>query len=114
MFDTNTKISDLWPQVARITIKAVQEYRSAFGMFHDNQTATYTPERPAEFLVKCVNNDCTAEYFDLFLVVAGMPHKRETYKTGTLECRGNEARDHNNSCPCKLEYEVTIEYNQEE
>lgn len=107
---TTTRISELWPRVARITIEAHQTYRSAFGVFEKDMHGHYVPNHTAEFLFECRNNDCTVGYFDLGPVVSSMCAHNETYREGTMECRGNEAKDHNNRCPCRLEYRVTVDY----
>ena len=108
---TTTRISELWPSVAKIAIETHQTYRSAFGVYERDTPGRYDPDFAAEFLFDCINTDCTVGYFDLFPSVAGMALRRETHKSGTMECRGNEAPDHSNRCPCVLEYKITIEYN---
>lgn len=107
---TTTRISELWPSVAKIEIKTHQTYRSAFGVYERDTPGRYEPDRPAEFLFDCINTDCTVGYFDLFSSVAGMALRRETHKSGTMECRGNEAPDHDHHCPCTLDYSIEIEY----
>lgn len=108
---TDKRIHDLWPAVTMIKIHTEQTYRSAFGLFTHESTGTYFPDFAANFHVDCINKDCTVGYFDLFPSVAGMALRRETHKSGTMECRGNEAPEHSNRCPCVLEYKITIEYN---
>lgn len=107
---TTTRISELWPQVVRIEIETHQTYRSAFGVYERDIPGRYTPDFAAEFLFQCINDDCTVGYFDLFSSVAGMALRRETHKSGTMECRGNEAPDHDHHCPCTLDYSIEIEY----
>lgn len=107
---TDTLISKSWEHVAKIEISTSQVYRSAFGVQTDVRSEILTPDRPANFQVKCINNDCTFEYFDLFDKVAGMAVHRIEKATGTLRCKGKEAKDHDNSCPCELDYEINIEY----
>ena len=107
---TKIRIQELWPDVSKIEIMAKQTYISAFGRFEDENTGTYRPDFAANFPFKCINIDCTAEYFDLYDVVSSMAVRHIEHSTGTLKCRGNEAKDHDNSCPCKLDYEVKIEY----
>ena len=86
-------------------------YPSAFDIRPDEwHTAVYEPDFAANIHVDCYNNDCTVGYFDLWSVVSGMYHNDETCREGTMECRGNEAKDHNNRCPCRLEYRVTVDY----
>lgn len=107
---TSCRISELWPCVAKIEINAKQTYTSAFGVFTDDKTGIFKPDYTANFHFKCRNNDCTAEYFDLYDVVASMVAHRQPHSTGTLWCRGHEAKDHDNNCPCRLDYEIVIDY----
>ncbi len=110
---TDKTIHDLWPCIRRIEIHALVKY-PAFNVQPKDWTAVYQPDFAATFHFDCRNDECTVGYFDLYSVVANMSAHHVVSSSGILECRGNEARDHNNSCPCKLEYEVTIEYNLEE
>lgn len=106
-----TKISKYWPNVAKITIRAKQTYVSAFGRSEKEQTSTHLPDFSADFHFKCINGDCTMEYFDLGNVVSNMIAHHETLATGTLECLGKEAIDHPlNRCPCILDYDIKIDY----
>lgn len=107
---TERTIRELWPNVAKIEIRAKQTYRSAFGVFTDDETGVYKPDFVANFPFKCVNNDCTMEYFYLNGEVANMAAHHVEHATGKLDCRGNEADDHDNRCPCELEYDIRIEY----
>ena len=109
---TDTLISELWGHVAKIEISTSQVYRSAFGVQTDERSQILTPDRPANFPVKCINNDCTFEYFDLYDQVADMVEQHCEQSAGTLHCKGKEAKDHDNSCPCELDYEINIEYKQ--
>ena len=104
-------IRDLWPKAARIEVHYKRTYPSVFDISPDGwHTAVYKPDHAANIHVDCYNTDCTVGYFDLWSVVSGMYHNDETYREGTMECRGNEAPDHSNRCPCILEYQITIEY----
>lgn len=107
---TDKRIHDLWPAVTMIKIHTEQTYRSAFGLFTHESTGTYFPDFAANFHVDCINKDCTVGYFDLWPVVSSMCAHSETCLEGALECRGNEARDHRHPCPCRLEYQIEIEY----
>lgn len=113
MYDyTNTKICELWPHVVKIEIKAKKAYRSALNVHEREEKAVYAPEFSANFLFRCMNDDCTEEYFNLYGKVSSMVAHHEEYAKGTLSCEGNEAKDHSNSCPCVLEYEINILYEQ--
>lgn len=106
-----TRISKYWPDVARIEIKAKQTYVSAFEKTEREMSSRHMPDFSANFHFKCINGDCTAEYFDLSNVVSSMAAHHETERTGKLECIGREAKDHPlNRCPCELDYEIRIEY----
>lgn len=108
---TDILISKLWPHVAKIVIHAKQTYVSAFGKFEDEKTSTHLPDFAANFHFRCINRDCTMEYFDLDSAVSNAIAHRQEHATGTLECRGKEAEDHPlNRCPCTLDYDITIEY----
>lgn len=106
-----TKISKYWPQVAKIEIKAKQTYVSAFGKFEQELTSSHLPDFAANFMFRCINKDCTMEYFDLYSAVSMAIAQHKDHAAGTLECLGKEAEDHPlNMCPCKLDYEIKIEY----
>lgn len=110
---TKIRINELWPEVAKIVIQTKQIYVSAFGKFEDEKPvrSTYTPDRPANFFIRCINRDCTMKYFDLDSAVSSMIAHHQEHATGTLECQGKEAEDHPlNRCPCTLDYNITIEY----
>ena len=111
MFDyTNSRICELWPKVVRIEISVTQTYPSAFKTFSEGYKAVFTTDSKANFNFRCINDDCTDGNFDLYGVVSGMAAHRIEHSTGTLTCEGNEAKDHDNRCPCILEYEINIEY----
>lgn len=106
-----TRISKYWPNVAKIEIKAKQTYVSAFGRSEREMSSRHLPDFAANFQFKCINRDCTMEYFDLFNEVSTAVASHKTKSIGTLECLGKEADDHLlNKCPCTLDYEINIEY----
>ena len=108
---TEKIICELWPKAARIEVSYKRTYPSVFDLRPDEwRTVSYVPDFDANIPIDCYNTDCTVGYFDLWSVVSGMYHNGETFCEGTMECRGNEAPDHSNRCPCTLHYEITIEY----
>lgn len=107
---TDILISKFWPKVEKIEIRTKQTYRSAFGVFTKEQTGHYKPDFAANFPFRCINIDCTSKDFDLFNQVSSAIAQHKEVSSGTLKCEGREAEDHNHSCPCELEYEITIEY----
>ena len=111
---TSQMIGELWPNVTEIRIETHQVYRSAFGVLTDGEHGThglFKPDSTANFHFKCINRDCTMEFFDLHNAVSSTIEHHQEHVTGTLECRGKEAKDHPlNRCPCTLDYDITIEY----
>ena len=108
------KISELFPNVLKITIAYKRTYISAIEKYADENTleANYQPSFASEFNIACLNIDCTNRDFDLYSEVSTMIANNREKKEGTMLCNGNEARDHNNSCPCRLDYEITITYDE--
>lgn len=106
----NYRIYELYPNVEKITIKYEQEYLSAFGKFREESSHEYQKNFVAEFNIKCINRDCTNKWFDLYPEVSYMIAHNEKFSSGSLKCVGNEANDHNNKCPCVLNYTIQIEY----
>lgn len=106
------RISELFPNVSKIAIAYKRTYISAMGKQEDENiiVANYQPSFVSEFIISCLNNDCTEREFDLYSEVSLMIAHNEAKKNGTMLCNGNEASDHKHSCPCRLEYEITITY----
>lgn len=106
------KISELFPNVSKITLAYKRTYISAMGRQADKKMlkANYQPSFVSEFNIACLNIDCTGRGFDLYSEVSSLIAHNEAKKIGTMSCNGNEARDHKHSCPCRLDYEITITY----
>lgn len=106
------RIEELYPNVKRITIRYRREYFSAFGLIKDQESvsAVYQPSFECNFVIECINRDCTQNEFDLCAQVGDMIINKETQRQGKLRCQGHEAKDHSSDCPCMMEYEIEITY----
>lgn len=107
----NQLIGDVYPTVKKIEIKYSVEYRSFAGVSRKDGALQYDATKPNIFEVDCPNRDCTIGYFDLKSEVIGMIQSKTTEKTGTYNCVGDEAYDHEGfSCGSILCYTITIIY----
>lgn len=103
-------ISDIWADVTSIGISYKAVYTSAFGVLERKDAIRYNSDNPADFHIDCPNSDCTRGYFDLYPIVAQIISQHKTSEIGYMNCIGEEAKDHSNSCPTKLEYAICVEY----
>lgn len=104
-------ISDCYPAVESITIRYHQIYRSAFGTTEKEKVLHYDTMSRDDFLIGCLNRECTCIGYNLKGVISDMVACKETNKEGKLDCEGSEAPDHMyQSCGSNLYYEITIKY----
>lgn len=105
-------ISDYYPTVASIIITYHQIHRSAFGTNDKKNVLNYDTTSRDDFLIVCLNRECTSIGFNLEHIISDMVTHKETYKKGKLDCEGSEAPDHlYQSCGSCLWYNITIKYN---
>lgn len=105
-------ISDYYPTVASIIINYHQIHRSAFGTNDKKNVLNYDTTSRDDFLIVCLNRECTSIGFNLEHIISDMVTHKETYKKGKLDCEGSEAPDHlYQSCGSCLWYNITIKYN---
>ena len=104
-------ISDYYPTVVSITISYHQVYNSAFGTTDDKGVLHYDASSRDNFLIECLNRECTCIGYNLKDIIFDMVACKETTKKGKLDCEGSEAPDHMyQRCGSKLCYEITIKY----
>ena len=104
-------ISDFYPAVESITISYHQVYRSAFGTTDKENVLHYDATSRDNFLIDCLNRECTCIGYDLKDIISDMVVRKETNKEGKLDCEGSEAPDHiYQRCGSSLCYEITIKY----
>ena len=58
-------IADIYPTVDTITIRYKQVYRSAFGTSEDEHELKYNSNSRNNFLIKCLNRECTSICYEL-------------------------------------------------
>lgn len=105
------RISEVYPDVEQIQIAYEVEHGSVFGISKENQTATYKPEYTNNFMIDCLNRECTYGFFDLKNEIWSMVHTKQTELSGEMNCKGSEAPDHMyQSCAGSLKYTITITY----
>lgn len=86
-------------------------HKSIFGDSKQPNTLTYSPNSQANFIIKCLNGECTSGYFDLKNVISTMDREKISISEGTLDCKGSEAPDHiSQSCSGTLTYNVNVAY----
>ena len=112
MYSDTRRIGEAYPNVACIDILYKRLYTSAFGVYGDKDFIPMHCKADSQcaFVIECRNNTCTYGCFDLHGEVMSMLAHHETQREGTMECKGKEAEDHPNRCPCRLEYKITVEY----
>lgn len=105
-------ISDYYPTVTSIIINYHQIHRSAFGTTEKENVLNNNTTSRDDFLIDCLNRECTSIGFNLKHIISDMVVHQETYKKGKLDCEGSEAPDHlYQSCGSSLWYNITIKYN---
>lgn len=86
-------------------------HKSILGDPNQPNTLTYSPNSQANFIIECLNGECTSGYFDLKNVISTMVCKKLSISEGTLDCKGSEAPDHlYQSCFGTLTYKISIAY----
>lgn len=104
-------ISEIYPTVDKITIRYKQIYRSAFGTSEDENELKYTSSSRNDFLIKCLNRECTSIGYDLRDEIEDMIYCRESSREGSINCDGSEAPDHlYQRCGSSLHYSIQITY----
>ena len=104
-------ISDIYPTVDKITIRYKQIYRSAFGTSEDEKELKYTSSSRNDFLIKCLNRECTSIGYDLRDEIEDMIYCRESSREGSINCDGSEAPDHlYQRCGSSLHYYIQITF----
>ena len=104
-------IADIYPTVDTITIRYKQVYRSAFGTSEDEHELKYTSNNRNNFLIKCLNRECTSIGYDLEDIIRNMVYYCESYKEDNISCSGIEAPDHlYQRCGSSLPYSIQITY----
>ena len=104
-------IADIYPAVDKITIRYKQIYRSAFGKSEDEKELKYTSSSRNDFLIECLNRECTSIGYDLRDEIQEMVRCIESSREGNINCNGSEAPDHlYQSCGSSLHYSIKITY----
>lgn len=109
------RISEAYPDIEQIQIAYEVEHRSAFGISKENHTATYKPDHTNNFMIDCLNRECTTGFFDLKSEIWSMMRTKKAELSGEMRCKGSEAPDHMyQSCDGSLKYTIIITYRVEE
>ena len=89
------RISNLWPTVKRIEIDYKISYPCSVmsEVLAKQGTAIYKPDFLPKFQFDCINDECTGRGFDLHSIVSQMVAHGETTRSGTMKCKGMEAKD---------------------
>lgn len=104
-------ISYYYPTVKSITICYHQVYRSAFGTTDREKVLHYDTTSRDDFLIECLNRECTSIGYNLKYIISDMVAHKETKKKDKIDCEGSEAPDHMyQRCGSCLYYEIIIIY----
>lgn len=104
-------VSAVFPNVEKLVIEYDITHTSIFGVLNENKITTLSPNSQANFIIECLNGECTFGYFDLKNVISKMVRERLSTSEGSLDCKGSEAPDHlYQSCSGILTYKISIEY----
>lgn len=104
-------VSAVFPEIEKIVIEYEVIHKSVFGNQKETHTSTYSPNLQANFIIECLNGECTSGYFDLKNVISTMVCENLSTSEGTLDCKGSEAPDHPyQSCSGTLIYKINITY----
>ena len=104
-------VSAVFPNIENIVIEYEVIHKSIFGVLNENKIITLSPNSQANFIIKCLNGECTSGYFDLKNVISTMACEKLSTSEGTLDCKGSEAPDHlYQSCSGTLTYKISIAY----
>ena len=110
LYDVRT-ISAVFPNIEKIVIEYEVIHKSVFGNQKETHTLTYSSNSQANFIIECLNGECTSGYFDLKNVISTMVCEKLSTFEGTLNCTGSEAPDHiYQRCSGNLSYNISIEY----
>ena len=110
-YATSLRVGDLWPDVERIIVEYHAVHPSAFGLFENKDTATYTADRQAVVQLRCPTNDCTMGYLDISGDISSMVTHKVSSRSFEKQCPGREAEDHpEQACMTTYTYKISIEY----
>lgn len=110
LYDVRT-ISAVFPNIEKIVIEYEVIHKSVFGNQKETHTLTYSSNSQANFIIECLNDECTSGYFDLKNVISTMACEKLSTSEGILDCKGSEAPDHiRQSCSGTLTYNVNVAY----
>jgi hypothetical protein len=105
------RVSAVFPNIEKIVIEYEVIHKSILGDPNQPNTLTYSPNSQANFIIECLNGECTFGYFDLKNVISTMACEKLSTSEGTLDCKGSEAPDHPyQSCSGTLIYKINITY----
>ena len=104
-------VSVVFPNVEKIVIEYEVIHKSIFGVLNENKITTLSPNSQANFIIECLNGECTSGYFDLKNVISTMVCEKLSTSEGKLDCKGSEAPDHlYQRCSGTLTYKISIGY----
>ena len=105
------RVEDVFPDIESIVISYHLHHGSAFGNQDIEGIWTVNMKYQMNFVLECLNRECTASGFDLKNEIYAMYREHQTEKSGTKCCEGQEAPDHpEQSCDGKLKYTIKIAY----
>lgn len=108
--DTRTK-EEVFPDIEKIEIIYHLHHGSAFGNQERDWTWNVNMQSQIDFVIECLNRECTSIGFDLKNEIYDMYKERKTEKTGTKHCDGQEAPDHpEQRCDGTIKYMIKISY----
>ena len=105
------RVEEVFPDIEKIELSYNLHHSSAFGSQDKEGAWIITPQSQMVFVIACLNRECSSGGFDLKNEIYSMRRERQTEKTGTMSCEGQEAPDHpEQSCNGSIKYEIKITY----
>lgn len=85
-------VSAVFPNIEKMVIEYEVIHKSVFGNQKRTHTSTYSPNSRANFIIECLNGECTSGYFDLKNVISTIVCKKLSTLEGRLNCHSRYER----------------------
>lgn len=104
-------IQEVFPDIENIEIHYQLHHGSAFGSQDKDGIWKVNMQSQMDFVMECLNRECSSTGFDLKDVIYSMRQSRLTETSGLMNCQGQEAPDHpEQTCEGWLKYTIKIQY----
>lgn len=104
-------LSEKFPDIANIKILYTNQHKSIFSSREEKKERDISPDKLADFVIDCLNDECSSSGFDLSDDIYSMRREHKIELTNKIDCEGQEAPDHpEQRCGGTLEYTIKITY----